>query len=294
MKLKEFVPLYDKIHTSVYNRESTAYAKRGIIERTILPMLGDRRIESINKVDIGLYIAALKEKGLGAKTINNHLVVLRHLLKEAVEHDVADKHVSIKAMSFETPELRALTASQAAAVVRAADNEPLPVWGAMVRFALVTGLRIGELRALNWDQRRTERGMPYMRIDRQCSDRTNKIGPAKGRLRSIPLGPRAIAVLDGLDSRAKAGLVFALPSVGPAVPLKYKRCDGAMTRISKRAGVEWCGWHTLRHTFATQLRSNKIPMADIQALMGHVDPRTTARYAHVITADLQTAIDSLG
>jgi len=57
--------------------------------------------------------------------------------------------------------------------------------------------------------------------------------------------------------------------------------------------LEKFGWHTLRHTFATQLASNNVPIITIKELMGHSDIKTTMRYAHLVPSSLQEAIRTL-
>jgi hypothetical protein len=50
------------------------------------------------------------------------------------------------------------------------------------------------------------------------------------------------------------------------------------------------GWHTLRHTFASQLLANGASMREVQELLGHSDIRTTMRYTHLAPAALRGAV----
>jgi Phage integrase family len=58
-------------------------------------------------------------------------------------------------------------------------------------------------------------------------------------------------------------------------------------------GLRNIGWHTLRHTFASQL-AMRAPLHVVQTLLGHSTITTTMRYAHVAPSALRTAIDMLG
>jgi site-specific recombinase XerD len=52
--------------------------------------------------------------------------------------------------------------------------------------------------------------------------------------------------------------------------------------------------HDLRHSYASILASAGVPLYTIGALLGHTQPSTTARYAHLLTAPLQQATDRAG
>jgi integrase len=55
---------------------------------------------------------------------------------------------------------------------------------------------------------------------------------------------------------------------------------GRTTRACKRAGVDRVQYHQLRHTFASHL-AQRVPLPLVGAVLGPVDPKTTARYAHL-------------
>jgi len=57
--------------------------------------------------------------------------------------------------------------------------------------------------------------------------------------------------------------------------------------------VRKIGWHTLRHTFATNLVAKGIPLRAVQELLGHSTILMTERYAHVGAQTLRSAVASL-
>jgi integrase len=64
-------------------------------------------------------------------------------------------------------------------------------------------------------------------------------------------------------------------------------------RACREAGVEDFSFHDLRHTYASQLRMHGADLYDIQRLLGHSDPRMTARYTHLSNAHLDSAAQRL-
>jgi site-specific recombinase XerC len=74
------------LHYSVVNNKpSTAYAKRWVLRMHILPAFGRRRLDAIGPADVEGFKARKLREGLSAKSVNNHLGVLRKLLNLAAE-----------------------------------------------------------------------------------------------------------------------------------------------------------------------------------------------------------------
>jgi site-specific recombinase XerD len=65
-------------------------------------------------------------------------------------------------------------------------------------------------------------------------------------------------------------------------------------RICKAASIELLRIHDLRHSFASQVVSGGGSLALIGALLGHSNPTTTARYAHMFTDPMREATERVG
>jgi integrase len=285
MTLEEFIPVYMETHADVYNKPETARQKQVIIRRTILPALGKRPLAAIGKMDIKIYISRLNKSGLGPKTVNNHLTVLSHILHEAKELDLLETIPTIKKLKYDPPTVQFLTPHQAKMLVMYSE----PMWAQMVTFALNTGLRIGELRALQWEQ--INRRNRTVFVDRATCGNKPLIGKPKGRDRSVPLNKAAWEAIEQLDRSTK--FVFALPlrlHEKPA-PISYNRCELALkaARRHLRSG-SFISWHTMRHTFASRLASKGVGLQKIKELLGHVDISTTLKYAHLCPSDLADSV----
>jgi integrase len=68
----------------------------------------------------------------------------------------------------------------------------------------------------------------------------------------------------------------------------------AWSRICKAAGLADLHIHDLRHTYASQLASAGFSLPVIGALLGHTQPITTARYAHLFDDPLREATERVG
>ena len=59
------------------------------------------------------------------------------------------------------------------------------------------------------------------------------------------------------------------------------------------AGIKKCRWHDLRHTFASRMVINGVPILVVQQLMRHSDVKTTMRYSHLAPKNLKDALQGL-
>lgn len=149
---------------------------------------------------------------------------------------------------------------------------------------MYAGVRHGEVAGLRWSAVDFDRNL--ITVDRSYD------GPTKSKhVRVVPLPPELAARLkrwrmENGDGGA-AGTVITVPDKNERpVPLGDDAGLAKRTRRAcKRARVEPVTFHQLRHTFASHL-AERVPLTIVGALLGHVDPKTTARYAHLDTAGL--------
>lgn len=116
-------------------------------------------------------------------------------------------------------------------------------------------------------------------------------------------GDKARAVPLGRDTReALAAWLAAAGSADPAAPLLVSERGGRLTpdglhhivtTLARRAGVDNCTPHTLRHTCARALSEAGIPEAQISAILGHDSATVTRRYTLPSAADLARAVSVL-
>ena len=157
---------------------------------------------------------------------------------------------------------------------------------AMIVTAAMTGLRIGELQALDW------RSVDFMhariRVRRTWDRKAKTFTKPKSRRseRAVPMPDEVAGYLLRLLSTYHPGtvepdpdaLVFAHPVTGD--PLGHRLMYERLREALKAAGLdEAFAWHTLRHSYGTALAGQGVPMRTLQEWMGHKDIQTTQRYA---------------
>jgi len=252
------------------HRSPSLRANRGsTFKAHILPWFGRMRLDKITSVEIDAFKAhqLSEDVGLAPGTVNNHVMSLTNLLRWSRRRGLLDalpevdmlprKHKS-DVEHLEDDEVAALLANEAL----------VGQLRAMVMVALDTGVRAGELLALQWGDVDLKRGR--VRVQRgtyRGIDRATKTGHA----RTIPLTKRVQAVFAS-ERHELSDLVFC-DVAGGGIPYAT-----ALWRLQDV--TELGGWHVLRHTFATRLASRGVPLKAIMEWMGHSSIKTTMIYAH--------------
>jgi len=256
--------------------------KESTLRNHLLPFFGRRRIDRIRTRLIDQFTAHQGRRGYAPKTINNHLTILRRLLQVAMEWDYID----------DVPKVRKLKTTPAVMDFYHEDevrdlllDYSEPTYNAMVRTGLRTGMRFGEIAALEWDCVSFDDDVIHVRRNRTG----RHVGvPKSKRFRDIPM-TRDLRNFLRRNAR-REGLVF--PSARGAYR-SYTGCQKALKRLCERAGVRYLGWHGLRHTYATQLVRRGVDIHAVSRLLGHSSILMTEKYLHVLASTLQGVVDKL-
>lgn len=269
-RLSDFAVEYLETYASANNKYATLEAKESILRVHLLPALGDKLLTDIGPREIEALKAKLLAEGLSPKTVNNCLTVLRKILAVATEWGLLDKVPMVKWLKVPPQKFDFLSFEEADRLVAGAD----PEWRVAVLVALRTGLRLGELVALRWEDVDLVAGRLVVR---RAASRDRVGTPKNGRTREIPLGHEVLAALKA-HRHLKGELVFS----GKGGSMYRKNMTKhPLWRACRKAGLRRIGWHVLRHTFASHLAMRGAPIKAVQELLGHATIDMTMRYAHL-------------
>jgi integrase len=191
------------------------------------------------------------------------------MLTLAVDWKEADQVPKVSWMKIPKPDFDFLSFEEADRLVSTAE----PEWKTMVLVALHTGLRLGELTALQWDCVDLIAGRVIVKRNLY----RGRLGsPKNGRSREIPLSNTALRALK-THRHLRGPWVFC--TANGQLLNAYNRCENAIARQCRRAGLRPVGWHTLRHSFASHLVMKGAPLKVVQELMGHATIEMTMRYS---------------
>jgi integrase len=283
------------------NKPSSVGTKEAILRVHILPRLGGLRLDDVTYAVIedlklaltdtlvanvtrrreGTPIKAATRK-LSQKTINNVLTVLRRMLVIAKKRGLIASVPEVEWYRPAPNEFDFLTFDEAARLVATADGEART----MIVVALRTGLRLGELMALRWQDVDLVGGRITVRVNLV----RGVVGsPKSNKAREVALGDQALAALKA-QRHLRGPLVFCdQDGAHQRVPVvRY-----ALARACKRASLRHVGWHVLRHTFASHLVMRGAPLKAVQELLGHATIQMTMRYAHLSPDVARSAVKLL-
>jgi integrase len=151
----------------------------------------------------------------------------------------------------------------------------------IIRLLLLTGARKGEVMSAEWDA-----------IDLTKGIWTKPASTTKQKLDHIvPLSAPALQLLNDIRARGVVGK-FVFPSKSESGCRAV--VDKAWKALCRDAEITGLRIHDLRHSFASQLASSGASLPLIGALLGHSQPSTTARYAHLFQDPQRAAVEGVG
>jgi integrase len=279
--VSEFAQRYLAQH-AVRKKESSVRNDRSLLTRHIEPELGPRKMKEITREDvIRLHHSFSKAPYAGNRTLALLSKMMNLAEKWGVRPDGTNpcRHVERFKEKRRQRFLSVTELAELGKVLRDLEREGVE-WHSVVpaiRLLIFTGARVSEILTLRWD---------WVDFERQ----TLNLPDSKTGEKTIRLNVPALEVLAGLARDAKNPFVIQGRRRGShLVNLK-----DAWGRIRTRAKIAEVRIHDLRHSFASVLAGAGSSLPIIGALLGHTQPQTTARYAHLADDPLKAAAEAAG
>ena len=272
-------------------KEKTYDQYEGVIRVHLAPELGVYRLVDLTGAQIQTFYNKLYANGLSARTIHIINIVLSSALKKAIKNrlimfnacDAVELPKQIK------KERRVLTVDEQKKLIKILKEDDQ---GAMYIFALFTGLRRGEVLALQWSDVDFDTGtvsvnktLSRVKTYVDSGDKTRLIvsePKTETSRRIIPIIDTLIPLLkkqkDSANNNNKFDLVFPSEAGGYIDPRNYNR---KFYKLVKKAGLPKTNPHSLRHSFATRSLEAGVDLKTTQELLGHSSINITADlYTH--------------
>lgn len=210
-----------------------------------------------------------KTKGRTPATLNRHLAAVSSVMEWAIAEKWITRNPTrgIRRTKESTGVVRWLRDEEREALLAAADASEWSHLGLLVRMALSTGARLGELMNLRWRDIDLNRGLAHLTETKS------------GRARALPLIAPVKAALGKLPRPIDGGLLFR-DHRDPSRPFPMRRhWEAARTA----AGLPDFRFHDLRHSCASYLAQNGATLLEIADVLGHETLAMVKRYAHLTT-----------
>lgn len=241
-------------------------------------------IGALSPLELERLKKALGKKGLSAQTVKHCLALLRRIIYHAIEmrlwsgvNPVGKKimpHVDNKRFRF-------LSVEEADMLLAALKARSVDTWRISM-MSLYTGMRLGEVLALRWEA--VNLGARVAQV----------LDPKNGRSRTVTLTESVVAMLVGTGPE-RNGLVFAgRNGARNEISDTFSRVVDDLkfnTGVADRRGR--VVFHTLRHTYASLLAMDGVPLYQLMELLGHRSIEMTKRYASLCPSQGREATERI-
>ena len=244
-------------------------------------LIGPKRLDDITHREAELFVAA-RSKQVKPATVNKEIRTLSAIFTKAVKRGFLMHNPFADIQKPREPEraIRVLTLDEIHMLLEAALTTR---WKALIYLALTTGMRLGEMCHLEWDDVDLDSMVVTIQNKEAWNTKSKKV-------RRLALMGDAGCLLKTLQSTARSNWVFETRDGNPMRNNTQRRFQ----EIVKKAGIKHCTIHDLRRTFASHLAMAGVNEAVVQKLAGHASMSTTLKhYTHIVPDSLRRAQSSL-
>ncbi len=281
IKFTELCRYYLEEHCQLHCKDSTLTLYRGYYKNNLTNFYF-RKAKDIQKRDIDLLILEYKRLGLSNKTINNIIGFLRSVFSYGINNKWLSSNPAkeVKKLPKITKEIRYLTTEEMQQFLEIIKGFPICRYAALLT-DLYTGMRISELLAIEWSDIDFKNGT--ILVNKQFYKGRLSAPKTYKSTRRITIPEAVINVLKQLKAETKvlSKIVFC------GKDGNYLNQDKFVMNWFKKAmkimeKPEY-NFHCLRHTYATYLLSNGVPIKFVQEQLGHSTAQTTLNvYSHIM------------
>lgn len=305
MKLKELLNdwLQKYIKHSIKLRTFLLY--QGIIKNHIVPILGEYKLHDLSPKIIQNFISSKIEDGnlsnkqkLSYNTVYSITSVLKQVLKYAFSLSLLPKDLltTIKLPPVSEKKIEIFETFEQQKI----ENYCLfskPNYIGIV-LCLYTGIRIGELLALTWEDIDLEnkiisinKSLSILKIKGSSSKHIDK-PKTKSSVRIIPIPKQLIPFIKKIKKTSQSKYLISTRNNEMVDIRSYQRSFEAM---QKRLNIKYRNFHSLRHTFATRALELGMDVKTLSEILGHNNATVTLnRYTHSLLEYKKEMINKLG
>ena len=251
-----------------------------IVRQHLSPTFGNRELAGMSRSEVERWLQSLSVQGLAPATCNRILAVFKSVCSLAVLYGILPAGqtpcAGVPPFKIHVQRERYLAPDEARQLKQQLECSSRPEATAL-RLLLLTGARKSEILKARWENVRLDQRLLTVPLSKS------------GKPRHIPLSDEAVAVIRSIPR--VPGCPWLFPGHAPGKPLSDIYVF--WNKLRRELGLADVRIHDLRHTFASFLVNAGHSLYEVQKLLGHSDPRTTMRYAHLGQASLVAAAQTV-
>ena len=306
MLYKEWLSNWLENYVQPAAKQRTYTRYKEIVEQHIITQLGELELSEITPYVLQCYVTELLKsgnlrtgKGLSANSVNSIITVIQNTLKTAYSLGIVSEYVGDKIKRPRTSEkkIECFSMSEQKKIEQYILNEEnTRLFGVLL--CLYTGLRIGELLALEWSDIDMRKG--ELRVNKTCHygkdengefGRITDIPKTQSSIRTIPIPKQLMPHLREVKKKSRSTHIV---SNGENL-ISIRSYQRSFASLLKRLNIQHRGFHSLRHTFATRALECGMDVKTLSEILGHKNPTVTLnRYAHSLMEHKKEMMNKLG
>ncbi|WMJ22194.1 site-specific integrase [Paludicola sp. MB14-C6] len=322
--LSEWLTTWLKEYASVTLRPSTYISYEGYIHNHINPIMGGIPLKNLTTDRLQVFYNEKSESGrldgkggLSPKTLRNLHNMLHKALEQACKNNMIASNVSDNTIlpKRENKEMRVLSRSEQKTLLQHIDSERL---GFAILLDLSTGMRIGELCGLKWNDIDFDRKVLFIRrtlqrVKTSIAELENSNAPktmilegnvkTDNSYREVPIQEKIFIKLLEYQKRQQQEKTLASSAYDDNDYIFATQLGGVIepstmrdmyNRLLKQAGISHANFHALRHTFATRAIESGVPIKAVSDILGHATVQLTMDlYCHSSIDLKREAVDKM-
>lgn len=296
--------LENYVQPSAKQRTYTRYKE--IVEQHIITQLGELDLSEITPYVLQCYVTELLKsgnlrtgKGLSANSVNSIITVIQNTLKMAYSLGIVSKYVGdkIKRPRISEKKIECFSMSEQKKIEQYIMNEEnTKFFGVLL--CLYTGLRIGELLALEWldidmskGEIRVNKTCHYGKDENGAFCRITDIPKTQSSIRTIPIPRQLMPHLREVKKKSRS---THLVSNGSNL-ISIRSYQRSFASLLRKLNIQHRGFHSLRHTFATRALECGMDVKTLSEILGHKNPTVTLnRYVHSLMEHKKAMMNRIG
>lgn len=294
MTFKEWGEMWLETYVEPSTRTSTIESYHFILKRYAKP-IHHMPIAEIRPVDIQELYLKILSHGLLPSTCQKLHAVLKGLFSRAYSNQLTKRNImeSVQRPRAKQPVIKFLSPEELQTFLKASEGSTIEI---MIWIAAYTGMRLGEVAALRWDD--IDLNNELIKVSRSIKFTRTKgwsvsEPKTKSALRTLPIPEPLLEKLKDYKLVWKENY-WNLLSIGKrGKPISSSAASVYMRETCEKTGLD-VTFHGLRHSVASMLVSANMGITDVSALLGHANPTTTLnRYSHAKKDALKTTMNKV-
>ncbi len=306
MKYQDWLNQWLENYIKPTSKQRTFTRYNEIVSQHIIPQIGMYELSELTPYVIQCFVTNLLNcgnlktgKGLSPNTVNGMITVVQNSLKIAYTLGYISEYTAdnIKRPKTQEKKVECFSSGEQKKMEQYIINGSKPkLFGILL--CLYTGLRIGELLALEWSDLDFAKG--ELRVNKTCHDGKDENGvfgritdtpKTQSSIRTIPI-PRQLLPFFRETKRKSHSKYIVSNGEKPISIRSYQR---TFSLLQQHLGIPHRGFHSLRHTFATRALECGMDVKTLSEILGHKSPTVTLnRYVHSLMEHKKEMMNKLG